>query len=167
MLVGRLGFGVQLCAKTSCVDRRSIKNGTRRLCPPVPSSLTFSSSRQPTSLVCCYVPPRSCAGVYVAHTVSMVALLAEIGERGITLSGGQKQRISLARAVYRDADVYLLDDPLSAVDAHVGHWLFERCIGPHGLLARKTRVLVSHQLQVWPATHNMPMATPASLVCVS
>lgn len=44
--------------------------------------------------------------------------LTEIGERGINLSGGQKQRVQLARAVYRDADIYLLDDPFSAVDAH-------------------------------------------------
>lgn len=44
----------------------------------------------------------------------------EIGEKGINLSGGQKQRVSLARAVYNDADVYFLDDPLSAVDSHVG-----------------------------------------------
>lgn len=51
--------------------------------------------------------------------------LTEIGERGINLSGGQKQRVSLARAVYDRADVYLLDDPLSAVDAHVGKNLFE------------------------------------------
>ena len=54
--------------------------------------------------------------------------LTEIGDRGITLSGGQKQRVSVARAVYEDADVYLLDDPLSAVDSHVGRALFEQCI---------------------------------------
>ncbi len=52
--------------------------------------------------------------------------LTEIGDRGITLSGGQKQRVSIARAVYADADVYLLDDPLSAVDSHVGRALFEQ-----------------------------------------
>ena len=52
----------------------------------------------------------------------------EIGERGINLSGGQKARISLARAVYNNADVYLLDDPLSAVDQHVGKRLFTECI---------------------------------------
>ena len=49
----------------------------------------------------------------------------EIGEKGINLSGGQKLRVSLARAVYADADLYLLDDPLSAVDAHVGKHIFE------------------------------------------
>lgn len=57
--------------------------------------------------------------------------------QGINLSGGQKQRVSLARAVYSSADVYLLDDPLSAVDAHVGKHLFERVIGPKGLLKDK------------------------------
>ena len=54
--------------------------------------------------------------------------LLQIGERGINLSGGQKQRVSIARAVYSDRDVYLLDDPLSAVDTHVGRHLFEQCI---------------------------------------
>ncbi|GJJ71378.1 ATP-binding cassette, subfamily C (CFTR/MRP), member 1 [Entomortierella parvispora] len=68
----------------------------------------------------------------------------EIGERGINLSGGQKQRISLARAAYQDADVYLLDDPLSAVDAHVDQHLWKNLIGPEGLLKDKTRVLVTH-----------------------
>ncbi|KAJ1097026.1 hypothetical protein NDU88_002155 [Pleurodeles waltl] len=68
----------------------------------------------------------------------------EIGEKGVNLSGGQKQRISVARALYRKSDVYLLDDPLSAVDAHVGQHLFEKVIGPNGLLKDKTRVLVTH-----------------------
>ncbi|KAG0081531.1 hypothetical protein BGZ93_010781, partial [Podila epicladia] len=68
----------------------------------------------------------------------------EIGERGINLSGGQKQRVSLARAAYQDADVYLLDDPLSAVDAHVDQHLWENLIGPNGLLKSKTRILVTH-----------------------
>ena len=52
----------------------------------------------------------------------------EIGENGINLSGGQKQRISLARSVYSKADIYLLDDPLSAVDAHVGQHIFNHVI---------------------------------------
>jgi ABC-type multidrug transport system fused ATPase/permease subunit len=68
----------------------------------------------------------------------------EIGERGINLSGGQKQRVSLARAAYQDADIYLLDDPLSAVDAHVDQHLWQNLIGPSGLLKDKTRLLVTH-----------------------
>ncbi|XP_043350867.1 ATP-binding cassette sub-family C member 12 isoform X4 [Dermochelys coriacea] len=71
--------------------------------------------------------------------------LTEIGERGLNLSGGQKQRISLARAVYANRDIYLLDDPLSAVDAHVGKYIFEKCI--REALKGKTVVLVTHQLQ--------------------
>uniref|UniRef100_A0A4W4G3P7 ATP-binding cassette, sub-family C (CFTR/MRP), member 2 n=1 Tax=Electrophorus electricus TaxID=8005 RepID=A0A4W4G3P7_ELEEL len=74
----------------------------------------------------------------------------EIGEKGINLSGGQKQRVSLARAVYSSADVYLLDDPLSAVDSHVGKHLFERVIGPEGLLKDKTRILVTHGISFLP-----------------
>uniref|UniRef100_A0A8D0B2G1 Cystic fibrosis transmembrane conductance regulator n=1 Tax=Sander lucioperca TaxID=283035 RepID=A0A8D0B2G1_SANLU len=71
--------------------------------------------------------------------------LTIIGDRGATLSGGQKARVNLARAVYQDADIYLLDDPLSAVDAEVGRHLFEQCIC--GLLKNKPRILVTHQLQ--------------------
>lgn len=72
--------------------------------------------------------------------------LTVIGERGINLSGGQKARIAMARAIYSDSDIYLLDDPLSAVDAHVGHMLFNNAI--KGLLEHgKTVVLVTHQLQ--------------------
>uniref|UniRef100_A0A8C6P2K1 ABC-type glutathione-S-conjugate transporter n=1 Tax=Nothobranchius furzeri TaxID=105023 RepID=A0A8C6P2K1_NOTFU len=74
----------------------------------------------------------------------------EIGEKGLNLSGGQKQRVSLARAVYRKADVYLLDDPLSAVDAHVGQHIFDKVIGPKGVLRGKTRVLVTHGTSFLP-----------------
>lgn len=69
----------------------------------------------------------------------------EIGERGINLSGGQKQRVSLARALYADRDIYLLDDPLSAVDAHVGQHIFEQCLKT--ALKGKTVLFVTHQLQ--------------------
>ena len=65
----------------------------------------------------------------------------EIGEKGINLSGGQKQRISLARAVYSKADIAILDDPLSAVDAHVGKHIFDSVIGPKGILRKKVFVL--------------------------
>ncbi|XP_066550054.1 ATP-binding cassette sub-family C member 2 isoform X2 [Amia ocellicauda] len=74
----------------------------------------------------------------------------EIGEKGINLSGGQKQRVSLARATYSSADIFLLDDPLSAVDAHVGKQLFEKVVGPKGLLKNKTRILVTHGVSFLP-----------------
>ncbi|XP_071454835.1 multidrug resistance-associated protein 1-like [Hetaerina americana] len=79
----------------------------------------------------------------------------EIGEKGINLSGGQKQRISLARAVYCDADIYLLDDPLSAVDSHVGKHIFDGVIGHHGILRDKTRVLVTHGITFLPQTDKI------------
>jgi ATP-binding cassette, subfamily C (CFTR/MRP), member 4 len=71
-----------------------------------------------------------------------------VGERGSALSGGQRARVSLARAVYKNASIYLLDDPLSAVDSHVGKQLFDECLGPNGYLARQhaTRILVTHQV---------------------
>ena len=93
----------------------------------------------------------------------------EIGEKGINLSGGQKQRVSLARAVYADADLYILDDVLSALgawytademspigcvstDAHVGKKVFEKVV--KGVLAEKTKLLVTHQLQVPTTTKS-------------
>ncbi|CAM8936408.1 unnamed protein product [Rhodiola kirilowii] len=72
-----------------------------------------------------------------------------IGERGINLSGGQKQRIQIARALYQDADIYLFDDPFSAVDAHTGTHLFKECI--LGLLGSKTVIYVTHQVEFLPA----------------
>ncbi|XP_013148667.1 PREDICTED: probable multidrug resistance-associated protein lethal(2)03659 [Papilio polytes] len=68
-----------------------------------------------------------------------------VGERGVSLSGGQRARINLARAVYKEADIYLLDDPLSAVDTQVARHIFEKCIKRY--LASKTVVLVTHQIQ--------------------
>ncbi|KAJ3092332.1 hypothetical protein HK102_008482 [Quaeritorhiza haematococci] len=83
--------------------------------------------------------------------------MTEIGERGINLSGGQKQRINLARAVYSRADIYMFDDPLSAVDAHVGKHIFENVIGPKGLLKNKTRVFVTHAIHFLPETDHIMM----------
>ncbi|XP_061089116.1 ATP-binding cassette sub-family C member 3 isoform X3 [Conger conger] len=79
----------------------------------------------------------------------------EIGEKGINLSGGQRQRVSLARALYSEADVYLLDDPLSAVDAHVAKHIFDNVIGPAGALRGKTRILVTHGISFLPQVDNI------------
>ena len=74
--------------------------------------------------------------------------MTDIGERGINLSGGQRQRISLARAVYSEADVYLLDSPLSAVDQLTCSHIFHHCIKK--MLGGKTVLLVTHQLHLLP-----------------
>jgi len=71
-----------------------------------------------------------------------------VGERGISLSGGQKARVALARAVYARADIYLLDDVLSAVDSHVGRHIIENVLGPRGLLHTRTRVLATNSISV-------------------
>ncbi|EXC02962.1 ABC transporter C family member 10 [Morus notabilis] len=74
--------------------------------------------------------------------------LTQIGERGVNLSGGQKQRVQLARAVYQNADIYLLDDPFSAVDAHTATSLFNECV--MRTLSSKTVLLVTHQVDFLP-----------------
>lgn len=71
--------------------------------------------------------------------------MSEVGEKGSNLSGGQKQRISIARAVYSNSDVYLLDDPLSALDPVVASRVFRDVIGKKGLLKHKTRIMVCNQ----------------------
>uniref|UniRef100_A0A672M398 ABC-type glutathione-S-conjugate transporter n=1 Tax=Sinocyclocheilus grahami TaxID=75366 RepID=A0A672M398_SINGR len=75
--------------------------------------------------------------------------------QGINLSGGQRQRVSLARALYSEVDVYLLDDPLSAVDAHVAKHIFDNVIGPEGALKGKTRILVTHGISFLPQVDNI------------
>ncbi|RKF62208.1 Metal resistance protein YCF1 [Erysiphe neolycopersici] len=81
----------------------------------------------------------------------------QVGERGISLSGGQKARVNLARAVYARADIYLLDDCLSAVDQHVGRHLIDHVLGPQGLLKDKTRIL---------ATNSIPVLAEADYICL-
>ena len=70
--------------------------------------------------------------------------MTEIGEKGINLSGGQKARISLARAVYADTDIIMMDDPISALDANVRKKIFTQVF--QGILKNKTRILVTHAI---------------------
>ncbi|XP_054168602.1 multidrug resistance-associated protein 1-like [Oppia nitens] len=80
----------------------------------------------------------------------------EIGEKGINLSGGQKQRVSVARACFTDSNLYLLDDPLSAVDSHVGKYIFEEVLDSKtGFLKDKTRILVTNSLAFLPSTDKI------------
>ncbi|KAH7841721.1 hypothetical protein Vadar_033415 [Vaccinium darrowii] len=88
--------------------------------------------------------------------------LTEIGERGINLSGGQKQRIQLARALYQDADIYLLDDPFSAVDAHTATSLFNDYV--MGALSTKTVLLVTHQVDFLPAFHSVLLMSDGEIL---
>lgn len=81
--------------------------------------------------------------------------LTEIGEKGINLSGGQKTRVAIARAVYADSDLFLLDDPLSAVDAHVGSEIFHNCFKSY--LSSKTILLVTNNQQFLPYVDNIIM----------
>lgn len=80
-----------------------------------------------------------------------------VGERGISLSGGQKARVALARAVYARADIYLMDDCLSAVDSHVGRHIIDNVLGPKGLLSSKTRIL---------ATNSIPVLVESDYICL-
>jgi ATP-binding cassette subfamily C (CFTR/MRP) protein 4 len=104
-----------------------------------------------------------------------------VGERGVTLSGGQKARVNLARAVYHEADIYLLDDPLSAVDAAVAKHLFEELVlseGSHrvkrytkycrcicGLLKDRLVVLVTHQVHFALSADQVLILKEVSLQC--
>lgn len=88
----------------------------------------------------------------------------EVGERGISLSGGQKARLTLARAVYARADIYLLDDVLSAVDQHVGRHLIDNVLGPKGLLSGKTRILATNSIPVLMEAHYIVLLRDGRVV---
>ena len=78
-----------------------------------------------------------------------------MGEKGVSLSGGQRARVALARACYARADIYLLDDPLAAVDAHVGTHIFKHVIGPEGMLKTKTRILTTNTVSFLPQANQI------------
>ncbi|XP_026805630.1 probable multidrug resistance-associated protein lethal(2)03659 isoform X2 [Rhopalosiphum maidis] len=85
-----------------------------------------------------------------------------VGERGVSLSGGQRARVNLARAIYKQADIYLLDDPLSAVDTHVGKHIFEKCIKDY--LKEKTCILVTHQIQYLSSVEQIVLMENATIL---
>ncbi|VAH23047.1 unnamed protein product [Triticum turgidum subsp. durum] len=122
----------------------SIKNGNFSWELQVRDNILFGSPFQPPSY------GRAIDATSLRHDLDLLpgGDLTEIGERGVNISGGQKQRVSMARAVYADSDVYLFDDPLSALDAHVGRQVFDKCIKEE--LRHKTRVLVTNQLHFLP-----------------
>ncbi|KAL5977121.1 Canalicular multispecific organic anion transporter 1 [Asimina triloba] len=110
----------------------------------VHDNILFGSAFQPVRY------ERAIEVTALAHDLELLpgGDLTEIGERGVNISGGQKQRVSMARAVYSNSDVYIFDDPLSALDAHVGRQVFDKCIKDE--LRGKTRVLVTNQLHFLP-----------------
>ena len=85
-----------------------------------------------------------------------------IGERGINISGGQKARISLARALYSDSDIYLLDDPISALDPNVGRDIYHECI--RGYLKDKCVILVTHQIHLLSKEQNIIVMEDGKIV---
>ncbi|CAH2350919.1 multiple drug resistance-associated protein-like transporter 1 [[Candida] railenensis] len=87
-----------------------------------------------------------------------------VGEKGISLSGGQKARLSLARAVYARADVYLFDDVLSAVDAHVGKNIIKKVLGSNGILKTKTKVLATNSVNVLSESHNIVLLKSGKII---
>jgi ABC-type multidrug transport system fused ATPase/permease subunit len=88
--------------------------------------------------------------------------LSIIGQRGVGLSGGQRARVSLARAVYTDVDIFLMDDPLSAVDARVGQHIFDKCIC--GELSSRIRIVVTHQVQHLPRADKIAVVQEGIII---
>ncbi|VAI82611.1 unnamed protein product [Triticum turgidum subsp. durum] len=86
----------------------------------------------------------------------------QIGERGVNLSGGQKHRVQLARALYQNADIYLLDDPFSAVDAHTATSLFNEYV--MSALSDKTVLLVTHQVDFLPAFDSILLMSDGEVI---
>uniref|UniRef100_J3NE68 ABC transporter C family member 13 n=1 Tax=Oryza brachyantha TaxID=4533 RepID=J3NE68_ORYBR len=145
--------GVQVCGKTAYVSQDAwIQTGS------VQDNILFGSTmdkpRYEETLKLCSL----------LHDLKILPFgdLTQIGERGANLSGGQKQRIQLARALYHDADIYLLDDPISAVDAHTATFLFNEYV--MGALSEKTVLLVTHQVEFLHAFDSVLLMSQGQIV---
>ncbi|KAK2947791.1 Multidrug resistance-associated protein [Blattamonas nauphoetae] len=163
---GKSSFGAAVIGEIEQVEGNVDVKGSIAFCPQTPwitnntvrGNIVFGSSfdeRKYLNTV------RSCALVSDLKMLSSGDQTA-IGEKGVNLSGGQKARIQLARAVYSDRDIYLLDDPLSAVDAHVGRYLMEECIT--GVLKGKTVILMTNQLQFLNRADNVILLNRGNVV---
>nr|QTX16889.1 ABCC10 [Echinochloa colona] len=144
---------IQVCGKIAYVSQNAwIQTGT------VQDNILFGSSMdkqryQETLLKCSLVKDLELLP-YGDHT--------QIGERGVNLSGGQKQRVQLARALYQNADIYLLDDPFSAVDAHTATNLFNEYV--MGALSDKTVLLVTHQVDFLPVFDSILFMSDGEII---
>lgn len=147
---GKTSFLASLAGEMRKVRGEAIIGGSKAYCPQnawiqnatVEANITFGQELDEEKF------KRVVEACSLRHDLEILpnGRYTQIGERGINLSGGQKARISLARAIYSDTDILLLDDPLSAVDAHVGRHIMENALS--GLLQDKCRILVTHQLHV-------------------
>ncbi|KAK6460720.1 hypothetical protein DFJ63DRAFT_337473 [Scheffersomyces coipomensis] len=166
-IVGKVGSGKTTLLKSILGELILIKknntklevNGTIAYCSQAPWILN-SSVKENILFGCKYDKS------FYAKTIAACQLLPDfdalpdgdktiVGEKGISLSGGQKARISFARAVYARADIYLLDDVLSAVDAHVGKNLVDQVLGKNGIIASKTIVLATNAVKVLHEADNI------------
>ncbi|KAH7821298.1 putative Multidrug Resistance Associated Protein (MRP) [Monocercomonoides exilis] len=131
---------VSYCAQTAWINNNTVRGNITFGCP-------FEQEKYSETI-------RVCA---LENDLKLLAAgdQTEIGEKGVNLSGGQKARIQLARAVYSDRDIYILDDPLSAVDAHVGRYLFDECIIGTLKNRGKTVLLMTNQLQYLDRADNI------------
>ncbi|OXG54431.1 cadmium ion transporter [Cryptococcus neoformans Th84] len=158
-IVGRVGSGKSallsgLINEMRQMDGHSVFGGSVSYVPQlawihsgsVRDNITFSARREEIDFARLNAVIDACALRIDVQAMSD-GDLTDVGEKGLLLSGGQRQRLSLARAAYAESSIVLLDDPLSAVDAHVAHHIFENCI-ISGPLASRTRILVTHHLTI-------------------
>ncbi|KAJ3184929.1 hypothetical protein HDU85_001622 [Gaertneriomyces sp. JEL0708] len=154
---GKSSFFSALVGDMRKIDGKADVYGSMTYCPQEPWILTGTIKEN-------IVFNSSVADERLSHAISVCQLSrdlqllshgvdTQIGEKGVNLSGGQKARVALARAVYRDADIYLLDDPIAALDAHVSKEVFEKTI--RGALRAKTVVLATHQLHLLPEVDHI------------